>query len=548
MLEKISTILCSIVIIVCCTTGLNDGRRIYRQTIQPPPYLLLYSFEDSLTILRFNLDGTGYFLVRDQALSVPSPSTPQVLSIDYSYTSNKIYFSLGTRIGVGSLYESDQLASSLTLIGIAQLEEIGALSYDWIRDRVYFIGSATGVQALYFYDFSSGITAQLTQFSNPSSLSKVCTAAQDTLVFWNEDNVIRFGSPDGLPSEFEIFETIDSSLGSILDLFCDSSQSYLYVYLSGGSVRQYNYAVTISRLIDVIRTLIDVGPLSNSILFPTDALRFASFDSNIFFLISFNSDTYILRNIQDSQDTVINYPTRLAIDSFALVQPTLQPGVPAYALACEEQGCCVDNGGCSQICSQVSVDSYICSCRLGYTLASFHGCSLSPNTTRLVYSYYEEASNGAQLGVVRSRNIDGQPSEESLVNAQYMGAQTGQIEQLAISLSNNELYFVERTPDPILARVSLSDSSIKCTILNSITVAILRYDWLNDYLYWTDGSSILRMRPTDVTFETFLSDSVFALALDPVNDLICYSVINGSISDVACVSFNFLDNYFIAFY
>ena len=504
--------------------------------MQPPPYLLLYSFGDSLTIQRLNLDGTGYFLVRDQALSVPSPPTPQILSIDYSYTSNKIYFSLGTRIGVGSLYESNQLASSLTLIDIVQLEEVGALTYDWIRDRLYFIGTASGVQGLYSYDFSSEITIQLTQFSNPSDLSKVCIAAQDTLIFWNEGNVIRFGSPIGSASEFATFDSIAPSSGNVVDLFCVSSQQYLYVYLSGGSVNVYDYTVSISRIVDTIITLIDEGPLSTSILFPTNALRFASFDSNLFFLIPYKSYTYVLRTIQSSQ-SIVNYPTIIVTNSFALVQPNLQPGVPAYALACGAQGCCTDNGNCSQICLQVSVDSYLCSCRPGFTLASFTECSLSPNTTRLIYSYYEEASNGARLGVIRSRNIDGQPSEESLVSAQYMGVQTKRIEQLAISLRNNELYFVERLTVPILARVSLSDSSVKTTILNSITVANLRYDWLNDYLYWTTGSSILRMRPTDVTFETFLSDSALALALDPIKDLICYSVISNATSDVICVRY-----------
>ena len=540
MLKK-TTRLIYLFILFCCTIGsclcnsINDGNRIRRQAISPPPFLLLYTYEESITILRFNLDGTGYFLVREQPLSIPSPPTPQILSIDYSYTSNRIYFSLGTRIAVGSLYEANQLASSLALIDPVQLEAVGALTYDWIRDRLYFIGTASGVQGVYSYDFSSEITIQLIQFSNPSSLSKVCTAANDTLLFWNEDNVIRFGSPTA--SDFATFETIPSTSGSVLDLFCDSSVNSLFVYLSGGSVFQYDYTASLSPLVRTISTLVDEGPLSTLALFPTDALSFASFGSNLFFLIPFNNSTYVLRSIRSSQD-IINYPTSIVTNSFALVQPALQPGVPAYALACGTEPCCTDNGGCSQVCSQVSVDSYICSCRTGFTLASFTECSLSPNTTRLIYSYYEEAGNGARLGIVRSRNLDGSSSVQSLVSAQYMGVQTGRIQGLAVSLSNNELYFIEKLPVPILARVSLSDPSIKNTILslNSITIGNLRYDWINDFLYLTTGSSVLRMRPTDATFETFVSDTAFALALDPINDLICYSRINNATSDVICVS------------
>lgn len=521
----------------------DDTERIRRQSPQPP-YLLLYSYQDDVTILRLNLDGTGYYLVRNQFLNVSSPPTPQLTSIDYSYSSNNVYFSLGTGIGVASLYTENQQASSISVIGLNDLESVGDLAFDWIKDRLYFIGTGNGMQGVYAYDVSNGITTQLRQFAAVTAESKICTAANDSLIFWNEGNVVMFGSPDTM--NFFTFETIDSSL-SILDLFCDSSVQYLNVYLSDSTILQYNYLSTLNRLVDTISELVDTGPLVTQAVFPTDATRISVFDGNLFFLVSFSNNiengTYVLRSIRELGD-ILNYPTVFITETFVLVHPNLQPGVPDFARACVDEPCCSSSEDCSDLCLQVTVDSYVCSCRQGYTLSSLTECSLSPATASFIYSYYEQADNGATLGVVRRRNLDGESSGDSLVSAQYMGTQTGRIEQLAISVSNNELYFLERTAsDNILSRVSLSDPTDKSTIINlgSYLVVVLRYDWLNDYLYWTNSSSILRMRPNDVQYEIFLeTDAVVALALDPLEDLICYSVVQSSSSDIICVSYNLI--------
>ena len=515
----------------------DDTVRTRRQSAQPP-YLLLYSYQDDVTILRLNLDGTGYYLVREQFLNVSSPPTPQFSSIGYSYSSNNVYFSLGTGIGVASLYAENQQASSISVIGLNDLESVGDLTLDWIKDRLYFIGTGNSVKGVYAYDISNGIITQLTQFATVTGESRICTAADDSLVFWNEGNVVMFGSPD--TTNFFTFETVDSSL-SILDLFCDSSVQYLNVYLSDGTILQYDYLSTLNRLVETISDLVDIGPLATQAIFPTDAARISVFDGNLFFLVSFSNDiengTYVLRSIPSIGD-ILNYPTVLS-DSFALVQPNLQPGVPEFARPCVNSPCCSSREDCSELCLQVTVDSYVCSCRQGYTLSSLTECSLSPATTSLIYSYYERAINGATLGVVRRRSIDGKSSEDSLVAAQYMGTQTNRIEQLAISVSNNELYFLETESDNIISRVSLSDNTDKSTIINlgSHIVAVLRYDWLNDYLYWTNSTAILRMKPTDTQYEIFLETKAVALALHPLEDLICYSVPQSlPIFDIKCVS------------
>ncbi|KAI6661020.1 hypothetical protein LOD99_13743 [Oopsacas minuta] len=531
---------------IFCGIGLfhnieHDTVRIRRQDIQPPIYMLLYSFEESVTILRYNLDGTGYFLIREQSINVSSPSTPQTFAIDYSISSNRVYFSLGTKIGVASLFDADQPASSITLIDLNTLESVGDLSYDWIRDRLYFIGTGNGIEGVYVYSISSQQITQVQQFTVPTSMSKICTAAAPGLIFWIEGNDIMFGSPDSM--DFFIFESFPSS-SSILDLFCDSSLQYLNVYLSDGTVHRFDYISTLDRLVNVIRTLVDTEPLASQVNFPTNALKFSIFDNTMFFLISFSSNnndgTYVLRSIP-SLGNIVNYPTSLFTNSFALVQPDLQPGAPVFTFSCNDQTCCISHQ-CSDLCLQASANSYVCSCSPGFTLTSATECSLSPNTTSFIYSYYEQAANGVNLGVVRSSSIDGQSSSPSLVLAQYMGIQTEKIEQLAISISNDELYFVENAAVATLSRVSLTDPSDKSTILtlnDTFTIAVLRYDWLNDYLYWTNGSSILRMRPTgpNTQIEIFLIANAIALAINPLRDIICFSVIMGnSNSDIICVN------------
>ena len=550
MLKAASTIL---ILAQLLTAGLShsledDTVRTRRQSTQPP-YLLLYSNQDDVTILRLNLDGTGHYLVKEQFLNVSSPPTPQFSSIDYS--SNNVYFSLGTGIGVASLYAENQQASDISVIGLSGLESVGDLTLDWIKDRLYFIGTGSGVEGIYVYDISNALITQLIQFAAVTGESKICTAANDSLIFWNEGNVVMFGSPDTM--NFFTFETVDSSL-RILDLFCDSSVQYLNVYLSDGTILQFNYLSTLNRLVETISDLVETGPFVTQAVFPTDAARISVFDGNLFFLISFSNDiesgTYVLRSIPSLGD-ILNYPTVFFSNSFVLVQPNLQPGVPDFARPCVDEPCCSNREDCSELCLQVTVDSYVCSCRQGYTLSSLTECSLSPNATSFIFSYYEQASNGATLGVVRRRNIDGKSFEDSLVSAQYMGTQTGRIEQLAISVSNNELYFLERiTSGNIISRVSLSDPTDKSLIINlgAYSVYVLRYDWLNDYLYWTNSTFILRMRPTDVQYEIFLETKAIALethaialALNPLEDLICYSVVQPeNSSDIICVSYHLI--------
>ena len=510
--------------------------RTRRQITPLPSYFLFYAFQDNVTtILRYNLDGTGFYLVREQTINVPPPPSPQLLSIDFSLARSSLYFSLGTRIGVASLHEPEQTSSSLLIINPGQLDAVGPLTFDWVRDRIYFIGLDNGAQGIYSYDISSGLTTILSSFSNPSTSSRLCTAANDSLLFWNEGNTIHFGSPE--IGNFEIFEEIDASqFGNILDLFCDSSSKILSVYLSGRSIRQYDYTAIPVRTPNEIDTLVEDEP--QLIQFPNNARCFSVFDNRLSFLMFSNEFTFILHSIRNSND-IVNYPISFVLNSFALVQPLLQPGV--FTLPCGSEPCCTNNGGCSQVCVQFSLDSYYCTCRPGSSPTSFTGCALSSSTVRLVFSYFEKLDINIELGVVRSRNLDGESSEVSLVNAQYMGQQTGKIEQLAISINNNELYILEEIDQTskFLSRISLSDSSDKQTIMNlgSMPIGTLRYDWVSNYLYWTTGSSILRMRPSDSNVETFLTqNNIIALALHPLEQLICYSLTFATSADIICVS------------